>query len=224
MTTVNVSDRPAHDVKADALVLATVSADGSAALAEGHGLPREAATHLTAALTALGAKGSADEVLKVAAVPGVAAPLVVLTGLGEVKDSTTAQSLRRAAGAATRALNGVAKVAIALPASGAGLGRRRRRGRRPRLLPVCRCAQREGRRGPQGQGQGQERGPVRGHRRDRRRPRTRSSRPPPSAPASSPTPPPTPATSSTPRRTCSSRSRSPSRSRSARPPRRPRSR
>jgi leucyl aminopeptidase len=120
VTTVTVSDRPAHDVKADALVLATVSADGSAALAEGHGLPREAATHLASALTALGAKGSADEVLKLASVPGVTAPLVVLTGLGEAKDSTTAQALRRAAGAATRALNGVAKVAVALPATGPG--------------------------------------------------------------------------------------------------------
>ena len=70
MTTVNLSDRSAHDVKADALVLATVSSGGSAALAEGHGLPRETANHLSSVLATLSAKGKADEVLKLAAVPG----------------------------------------------------------------------------------------------------------------------------------------------------------
>ena len=118
MTTVNLSDRSAHDVKADALVLATVSSDGSAALAEGHGLPREAESHLTSALGTLSAKGKADEVLKLAAVPGVKAPLVVLTGLGDVSEGPTTEALRRAAGAATRALSGVGSVAVARPASG----------------------------------------------------------------------------------------------------------
>lgn len=119
MTTVNLSDRSAHDVRADALVLATVSSGGSAALAEGHGLPRETANHLTSALATLSAKGKADEVLKLAAVPGVKAPLVVLTGLGEVTDGPSTESLRRAAGAATRALSGVGTVAVALPGTGA---------------------------------------------------------------------------------------------------------
>ena len=44
MTTVSLSDRPAHDLKADVLVLATVDTDGKAALAAGHGLPRPADT------------------------------------------------------------------------------------------------------------------------------------------------------------------------------------
>jgi leucyl aminopeptidase len=117
-TTVNLSDRSAHDVKADALVLATVSSGGSAALAEGHGLPREASSHLASALGTLSAKGRADEVLKLAAVPGVTAPLVVLTGLGEVTGAPTAEALRRAAGAATRSLSSVGTVAVALPATG----------------------------------------------------------------------------------------------------------
>ncbi|HEY7718599.1 MAG TPA: M17 family peptidase N-terminal domain-containing protein, partial [Pedococcus sp.] len=122
MTTLTISDRPAHELKADALVLATVAADGSAALAAGHGLPREAADHLGSALTALAAKGSADEVLRLAGVPGVTAAVVVLTGLGEGTAETSAfpaETLRRAAGAATRALSGVAKVAVALPAADA---------------------------------------------------------------------------------------------------------
>ena len=40
MTTLTVSDRPAHDLKVDALVLATVSVDGSAVLADSHNLPK----------------------------------------------------------------------------------------------------------------------------------------------------------------------------------------
>jgi leucyl aminopeptidase len=118
VTTVSVSDRPAHDLKADALVLATVEVDGNAALAAGHGLPRAATTHLTASLKALGAKGSAEEVLTLASVPGVSAPLVVLTGLGKGGPRTTAfgtEVLRRAAGAAVQALKNASKVAVSLP-------------------------------------------------------------------------------------------------------------
>ena len=120
MTTVTVSDRPSADLKVDALVLATVSEDGSAALAEGHGLPSESASHIASALSALGAKGSTDEVLKLAAVPGVSAPVVVLTGLGEVSTGSglDPEVLRRAAGAATRSLSGADKVGLALPAAG----------------------------------------------------------------------------------------------------------
>jgi leucyl aminopeptidase len=118
VTTVSVSDRPAHDLKADALVLATVDADGTAALAAGHGLPRPAANHVAAALKSLGAGGGAEEVVTLAAVPGVAAPLVVLTGLGSGTARTTSfdhEVLRRAAGAAVRALKGGGRVVVALP-------------------------------------------------------------------------------------------------------------
>ncbi|HET7660924.1 MAG TPA: M17 family peptidase N-terminal domain-containing protein, partial [Oryzihumus sp.] len=122
MTTLTVSDRPASDLKVDALVLATVKADSGAALAPGHDLSKATGEHLTNALTALSAKGTPDEVLKLPAVPGVAAPLVVLTGLGAAPARGAAwddEVLRRAAGSATRALSGVAKVALALPGAGA---------------------------------------------------------------------------------------------------------
>src|SRR5579885_1078617 len=82
VTTVNVSDRSAHDLKVDVLVLATVVVDGTARLAPDHGLPREAASHIETSLQALGAPGSAEEVHTLTSVPGVRAPLVVLTGLG----------------------------------------------------------------------------------------------------------------------------------------------
>ena len=122
MTTVNVSDRPAHDLKADVLVLATVDTDGKAALAAGHGLPRGAATHVGAQLAALHATGAAEEVVTIAAVPGVVAPRVVLTGLGKGTSRTTSfdhEVLRRAAGAASRSLKNAARVVVALPTTGA---------------------------------------------------------------------------------------------------------
>jgi leucyl aminopeptidase len=123
VTTVNVSDRPAHDLKADALVLATVDNDGKAALAVGHGLPRGAATHVAAQVAALHVTGAADEVVTIAAVPGVTAPRVVLSGLGKGTARTTSfdhEVLRRAAGAATRSLRNAPKVVFAFPTTGAG--------------------------------------------------------------------------------------------------------
>jgi leucyl aminopeptidase len=122
VTTVNVSDRPAHDLKADVLVLATVDTDGKAALAAGHGLPRAAATHVAAQLAALQATGAADEVLTIAAVPGVVAPRVVLTGLGKGTARTTSfdhEVLRRAAGAASRSLKNATRIVLAFPTTGA---------------------------------------------------------------------------------------------------------
>jgi leucyl aminopeptidase len=118
VTTVNVSDRPAHDLTADALVLATVEVDGTAALAAGHGLPRGTASHIGSALKALGAGGAAEEVVTLASVPGVAAPLVVLVGLGAGTARATSfdhEVLRRAAGAAVRSIKGGGKVVVALP-------------------------------------------------------------------------------------------------------------
>lgn len=117
MTTVNVSDRPAHQQKADVLVLGTVDDGGSAALAAGHGLPQEAASHLSGQLAALQGSGSAEEVLTVAQVPGVTAGRVVLTGLGAVRSSGSFdhEVLRRAAGAALRSVKNAPKVALALP-------------------------------------------------------------------------------------------------------------
>ena len=122
MTTVNVSDRPAHDLKADVLVLATVDTDGKAALAAGHGLPRGAATHVAAQLAVLHATGAAEEVLTIAAVPGVLAPRVVLTGLGKGTARTTSfdhEVLRRAAGAASRSLKNATRIVVALPTTSA---------------------------------------------------------------------------------------------------------
>ena len=123
MTTVSVSDRSAHDLKADVVVLGTVDDSGSTVLAAGHGLPRDATAHVAAQLAALQATGRAEEVLTIAGVPSVAAPRIVLTGLGSATASTTSfddEVLRRAAGAAVRSLKKAPKVVVALPTSGVG--------------------------------------------------------------------------------------------------------
>ncbi|RZS89583.1 leucyl aminopeptidase [Motilibacter rhizosphaerae] len=78
---------------------------------------------LARTLAALGATGAAEQVVKVPGVPGVSAPVVVGVGLGAAparrsRDGVPAETLRRAAGAAVRALAGSPRVALALPAAG----------------------------------------------------------------------------------------------------------
>lgn len=122
MTTVTLTERPAHGLAVDALVIGAVETPSGAVLAAGHGLPRRAAAHVGASLQALRAKGTVDDVVKVAAVPDVTAPLVIVTGLGPGTARTTAfetDTLRRAAGAALRSTDGLAKAALALPAGDA---------------------------------------------------------------------------------------------------------
>ena len=67
------------------------------------------ATSLLAALNDLGATAKVDEVIKL---PGTTSKLIVFTGLGEKFSSET---LRRAAGAAARALEGEKSATFALP-------------------------------------------------------------------------------------------------------------
>lgn len=72
---------------------------------------------LTATLELLGATGAVGEVTKLATFGTVTAPLVVAVGLGPEPDGAVppAETLRRGAGAAVRALAGLARVALALP-------------------------------------------------------------------------------------------------------------
>ena len=118
MTTLTVSDHTAAELKGDALVLVSVQTEKGAALAPGHGLGELTVTHLESALSTLKAKGAPDEVIKLVAVPGVTAALVVVTGAGKVatKDAALhAEAIRRAVGAATRQLSGLAKVLVQTP-------------------------------------------------------------------------------------------------------------
>ncbi len=97
----------------DLLVLGVaIGPDGPLVLDSGMAdVQREA---VTAAATAIGATGKADEVLRLPGDPFGLPPLM-LTGLGSPDDAEYAEALRRAAGAALRATGNHAAVQLALP-------------------------------------------------------------------------------------------------------------
>jgi leucyl aminopeptidase len=68
---------------------------------------------LLAILADMGATGKCDEVIKI---PGFSTRLLVFTGLGEYKVKYEDETLRRAAGAAARALAGNSSITLSLPA------------------------------------------------------------------------------------------------------------
>jgi leucyl aminopeptidase len=116
MTSLTLTDTAPGSVKADALVIASHCGDDGAVLADTPGLAKGCAKQVQSTLTAIGAEGKADEVIRLTAVPGVAAPLVLVIGTGKATASVPAadERLRRAAGTAARNLAGRSKAAFAL--------------------------------------------------------------------------------------------------------------
>jgi leucyl aminopeptidase len=102
-------------VAADALVIAVSSSKTGPKLVGAEAFPAAVRTQLTAALSAVGVTGAKDSVQRIPAVAGVTARSIAFTGTGPVRGPIDAEVLRRAAGAASRQLAGVAKVAFALP-------------------------------------------------------------------------------------------------------------
>jgi leucyl aminopeptidase len=102
---------------ADAVVVATASTDAGVVLVGADALPADLRTQLTQSAATLGVTGATDEVRKVPTAGRLAAPVLVLTGLGAQSGTYPAETLRRAAGAATRELAGASTVAVALPAA-----------------------------------------------------------------------------------------------------------
>ncbi len=118
VTDVTLSSKNPTAVKAEALVVATAqTSDGVAVVSDQ--LPTDLLTQLETLAPQLGVTGARDEVRKIPAGDKLAADVLVLTGLGERAEDGTfaAETLRRAAGAATRELVGLKSAAIALPAS-----------------------------------------------------------------------------------------------------------
>lgn len=118
VTDVTLSSKNPTAVKAEALVVATAqTSDGVAVVSDQ--LPTDLLTQLETLAPQLGVTGARDEVRKIPAGEKLAADVLVLTGLGErAEDGTfTTETLRRAAGAATRELAGLKSAAFALPAS-----------------------------------------------------------------------------------------------------------
>jgi leucyl aminopeptidase len=116
VTTIALSTADPMAIAADAVVVG-ITADGEAVrlLAGADRVDRAVDGSLAVTLTTLGATGKRDEVTKVAT---ATAAVVVAVGLGQQRDEGTPahrESLRRAAGAAARALRGSRSAVFALP-------------------------------------------------------------------------------------------------------------
>jgi leucyl aminopeptidase len=118
VTTVRLVSTDPAGTKADAVVVGVVRTPKGAVLAPGaEAVDAAFDGKLTQLLRTLGATGKEDELTRVPTRGGLASPVVVGVGLG---DATTKnqpydnERLRRAAGAATRALDGIGSVATTL--------------------------------------------------------------------------------------------------------------
>jgi len=98
----------------DAVVVGVVQDQKGAEIAPGgEDVAKAYGRKLRPLLATLGVTGKAGEVVKVPTAGAVTSPLLVLVGLGKEVDAT---AVRRAAGAAARAVTNAATVAVALPA------------------------------------------------------------------------------------------------------------
>ncbi|HET9900513.1 MAG TPA: M17 family peptidase N-terminal domain-containing protein, partial [Actinomycetes bacterium] len=123
-----LSKTAATKASVDALVVGVrpggSNGSGSITLtAEARSVDKALRGRLAATVTALGGSGKVGDVTKVATLGALRADVVVVAGLGaagvDADDPTSLEALRRAAGAATRALAGTATVGLALPATSA---------------------------------------------------------------------------------------------------------
>ncbi|WP_329133552.1 leucyl aminopeptidase [Streptomyces sp. NBC_00670] len=119
MTALTLSTATASGLRADAFVVGVAKGTGGPVVAPGaEAVDTAYDGTLATVLETLGATGAEGEVTKLPAPAGFKAPVVVAVGLGpepEQDASYSAETLRRAAGTAARALAGSRKAAFALP-------------------------------------------------------------------------------------------------------------
>ncbi|MFF7200834.1 leucyl aminopeptidase [Streptomyces sp. NPDC008141] len=119
MTALTLSTAGAATLRADALVVGVAKGAKGPVVAPGaEAVDKAFDGKLAAVLETLGATGAEGEVTKLPAPSGLKTPVVLAVGLGSVPEkdgSFSAESLRRAAGTAARALSGSKKAAFALP-------------------------------------------------------------------------------------------------------------
>jgi leucyl aminopeptidase len=128
VTALTLSTAAASGLRADAIVVGVAkgaaSKSGGLVVAPGaEAVDKAYDGKLAAVLETLGASGGEGEVTKLPAPSGFKAPVVLAVGLGPVPEkdeSYDAEALRRAAGAAARALAGAKKAAFALPVGDSG--------------------------------------------------------------------------------------------------------
>ncbi|NUL33441.1 leucyl aminopeptidase [Streptomyces lunaelactis] len=123
MTALTLSTAGAATLRADALVVGVAKGSRSPVVAPGaEAVDKAFDGKLAAILETLGATGAEGEITKLPAPSGLRTPVVLAVGLGPVPEKDEAygaESLRRAAGAAARALTGSKKAAFALPVEAA---------------------------------------------------------------------------------------------------------
>ncbi|GHG51343.1 putative cytosol aminopeptidase [Flavimobilis marinus] len=117
MAELTLSGKDLSKISADALVVGVASSAEGVQVVSVSDLPAGLVATVRAHAAALGVTGAADEVRRVPSGGDLNAPVLALTGLGDARETYPAEVLRRAAGAATRELAGVARVALALPAT-----------------------------------------------------------------------------------------------------------
>jgi leucyl aminopeptidase len=122
VTALTLSTAAASGLRADAIVIGVAKGAKGPVVAPGaEAVAKAYDGSLAGVLETLGASGAEGEVTKLPAPSGFKAPLVVAVGLGPEpgKDADgagfDAEALRKAAGAAARALTGAKKAAFALP-------------------------------------------------------------------------------------------------------------
>jgi len=118
VTTVSLTAEQPPSLRSDAVVVGVAASPTGLVLASGTGAVDTAlAGGLREALTELGATGRADEVTLITTMGALPAPVVAAVGLGDALDEGAdydADTVRRAAGAAVRALAGRSTVAMTL--------------------------------------------------------------------------------------------------------------
>ncbi|MGW7290623.1 leucyl aminopeptidase [Streptomyces sp. NPDC054847] len=119
MTALTLSTAGAATLRADALVVGVAKGAKGPVVAPGaEAVDKAFDGKLASVLETLGAGGGEGEVTKLPAPAGLKPPVVLAVGLGAAPEDGEAygtEALRRAAGAAARALSGAKKAAFALP-------------------------------------------------------------------------------------------------------------
>jgi leucyl aminopeptidase len=124
VTTVTLSNANAAGLKVDALIVGVTTGPRGVDVAPGaEDIDKAFKGRLAATVEALGGTGKKNEITKVSSLGATSAPVVVAVGLGATPEGGKKapayddETIRRAVGAAVRALVGTKRVGIALPTS-----------------------------------------------------------------------------------------------------------